>query len=529
MLKILLKKQLAEIFRSYFYDSKKNKKRSPLSTFLFIFLFALLMVVFLGGTFAFVSGLLCFSLVSAGMDWLYFALMGLIAILLGTFGSVFNTYSGLYLSKDNDLLLSFPIPVRCIMSARLLGVYLMGLLYSSVVIIPAVIVYWITAPFTFLSVAGSVLLVLLISVIVLILSCLLGWVVAKASLKLKNKSFISVVLSLLFFAAYYFFYYKAQVLINDLLANTFEYAVKIKNAAYPLYALGLIGTGNPTAMFCVSVVVAVIFALMWMVLSRSFTKIATSSGKTSRTEYRETAVKTKSVSGAVLGKEFKRLTSSANYMLNCGLGTVFLFILGVALLLKGGELISGMKKIFEGMFPGSISVLMCSVICMFASMNITAAPSVSLEGRNLWLMQSLPVTPWQVLRSKLYVQLIITGIPVLFCTVCAAIVTPCTLLQFMFPIIYTVFFAFFALSLGVKIPNLTWTNEIVPIKQSAAVMISMFGGWIYIIIFAAGYFLEGFKIGVTVYIALFSLLTAAISVLLYFWLKKRGTKAFAKL
>ena len=28
MLKILLKKQIAEIFRSYFYDAKKNRARS---------------------------------------------------------------------------------------------------------------------------------------------------------------------------------------------------------------------------------------------------------------------------------------------------------------------------------------------------------------------------------------------------------------------------------------------------------------------------------------------------------------------
>ena len=28
MLKILLKKQMAEVFRSYFYDAKKNKARS---------------------------------------------------------------------------------------------------------------------------------------------------------------------------------------------------------------------------------------------------------------------------------------------------------------------------------------------------------------------------------------------------------------------------------------------------------------------------------------------------------------------
>ena len=37
------------------------------------------------------------------------ALMGLLAVFLGAFGSVFNTYSGLYLAKDNDLLLSMPM------------------------------------------------------------------------------------------------------------------------------------------------------------------------------------------------------------------------------------------------------------------------------------------------------------------------------------------------------------------------------------------------------------------------------------
>ena len=62
----------------------------------------------------------------------------LIAILLGIFGSVFSTYTGLYLAKDNDLLLSMPIPVQTIMFARLMGVYLMGLMYLAVVIVPAI-------------------------------------------------------------------------------------------------------------------------------------------------------------------------------------------------------------------------------------------------------------------------------------------------------------------------------------------------------------------------------------------------------
>ena len=101
----------------------------------YIVLFVLLMVGVLGGMFTLSVRSRCAApWPQAGMGWLYFALMGLLAMFLGAFGSVFNTYAGLYLAKDNDLLLSMPIPVRYIMASRLLGVYLMGLMYSGVVI-----------------------------------------------------------------------------------------------------------------------------------------------------------------------------------------------------------------------------------------------------------------------------------------------------------------------------------------------------------------------------------------------------------
>ena len=125
MLKTLLKKQMAEIFRTYLYDAKKNRKRSTASVILFFAMFVLLMVGVVGGMFTFLSIAICGPFAEAGMNWLYFTLMGLLAVFLGAFGSVFNTYAGLYLSKDNDLLLSMPIPVRTILTARLLSVYLM--------------------------------------------------------------------------------------------------------------------------------------------------------------------------------------------------------------------------------------------------------------------------------------------------------------------------------------------------------------------------------------------------------------------
>lgn len=140
MTKILLRKQLAEIFRTYLYDAKKNKARSKGTVIAYFVLFALLMVGLLGGMFTFLAFTLRSTIVS-GYGWFYYLIFALAAVCIGAFGSVFNTFSGLYLSRDNDLLLSMPIPVHSIMASRLLTVFLMGLMYSGVVSIPAAIVY----------------------------------------------------------------------------------------------------------------------------------------------------------------------------------------------------------------------------------------------------------------------------------------------------------------------------------------------------------------------------------------------------
>ena len=531
MLKTLLKKQIAEIFRNYYYDPKKNRARSKGATIAYIVLFVFLMIGLLGGMFTGLSLVLCSSFHEVGMDWMYFALMGLLAVFLGAFGSVFNTYSGLYLAKDNDLLLSMPIPVRYIMLSRLLSVYLMGALYSGVVIIPAVIVYWAVVPLNAAIVIGSLWLLLVISFIVMTLSCVLGWAVAKISLKLRNKSFITVIVSLAFIGAYYFFYFKAQGMIADLLANAVLYGKAIRNSAYPVYAFGCVAMGDWAAMAAVGAVVAACFALTWAAISRSFIRIATSSGHTARRVYRERRVSVRSQDRALLSKELSRFAASPNYILNCGLGTLFLVAAGVAMLVKGGDLVNVLSMI--GLKAGALPVLACAALCIVASMNDMAAPSVSLEGRTLWLSQSLPIDPWKILRAKLNVQLLLTSLPMLFASICVLIVWQGTALEnvliLLLPQLYVLLSALFGLTIGLTRPNFTWTNEIVPIKQSMGVAIALFGGWLYAIVLGGLFLIVKVPIDPALYLGAFAAVTAAAGAALYFWLKKRGSRLFAAL
>lgn len=405
-------------------------------------------------------------------------------------------------------------------------------MFSSVVIIPAVVIYWITAKLTVSSVVCCIWMIFLISVLVLVMSCLLGWVVAKISLKLKNKSFITVIVSLLFMGAYYFLYYKAQGIVKQLIANAAVYGMKIKGSAYPLYLLGRTGEGDLKAVAVVTVVLAAAAVLMWILLSRSFLKIATSHGATQKSVYKEKEFKSKSVSGALLVKELKHFAASPNYMLNCGLGILAMIICAVVFIVKGAVIFGTFEKILSGR-PGSAAAVICTMICMVASMNDMTAPSVSLEGKSIWLSQSLPITPWQVLSAKLWMQLILTAIPLVFCITCGAIIISCSAAELIFfmlvPVIYMIFSALFGLFLNLKMPNLSWTNEIVPIKQSASVILALLGNWVCAVALGGGYLLFGWKIGLTGYLALFSLAVAAVSAVMYIWIKRRGTKIFAEL
>ena len=533
MLKLLLKKQLLEIFQVYFYDAKKNRARSKTSTAMYFVWFSLLVFGLLGGIFTFLAVKLCAPLITAGMDWLYFALMGLIAVLLGAFGSVFNTYAGLYLPKDNDLLLSMPIPVSTLVGARLFGVYLMGLLYSVVVILPAIIVYWVIAGVTLPVVLGGLLMTLLISVFVLIISCVLGWMVAKISQKLKHKSLITVLVSLAVIGVYYFVYFKAQSLIQNLLANATVYGTQIKGAAYPVYLFGSIGIGDVRASVIVSAAVAVLFFLMWVLLSRSFLQIATSTGKVVHREYRETHSRKRSIDAALLGREFSRFTASPNYMLNCGLGTFLMPLCAIAVFWKGSELFAMLDAMFAEK-TDSVLLLLCVLLCGLASMNFMTAPSVSLEGKSLWLMQSLPVEPWRIFRAKIRMQLLLTGLPLLLCIVCMVVVYPIHSMQLLMLLLfagsYVLFMALVGLFFGIKMPTLTWTNEVVLIKQGAPVMITLFGGFGYMVLLFVGFMLlPGWILGFCGYMSCYVGANLFLSGWVYLWLRKKGVARFSAL
>lgn len=535
MFKVILKKQLYEVFKGYFYDSKKNKSRKKAAVVGLFVLFAVLMIGVLGGMVGAFSYGACMALEGKDMGWFYFMIFGVLSIMLGVFGSVFNTYASLYCAKDNDLLFSMPIPAHVILAARLMNVYLMGLLYSGVIIIPAILVRLVVEKGGLMQILGGIVLLIEIAAICFILSCILGWVVAQISLRIKHKNIVTVFAALIFLGLYYFVYFKAVDYVGEFLIRAVLFGASIKKHLYPLYVWGRTGEGDPYAMAVGLLITLAVLLLTCFIMYKTFYKVATSTGAMEKKVYKEKKITLHSADSALLRKEFARFTGSAAYMLNCGIGILFLPVMGAVFLVKG-PLVLRMIKEMAGPAFAALSVILQAVVMVMGAMNDMAAPSVSLEGKNIWLAQSLPVTPWQALRAKLKMQLILAEIPVLIALLCMLKIMPGTPAELglgILTVVVVVYLqALWDLFCGISLPNLKWTNEIGPIKQSLAVVLAMLGSAGYGFLYGGLYvfvMLKGWKIQVLQYEGIALIVSLILCLVLRTVLKTRGTKKFASL
>ncbi len=529
MVKALLKKQMLEIFAWIYRNQKTGKHRDKKGVIGFSVLY-LCLLGYLGVVFYFMADMLCGPMVSIGFGWLYIALAGLLSVTLGVLGSVFSTYATLYQAKDNDLLLSMPVTVNQVLYVRLVGVYLMGLMYGLPVMLPSLIVYFRYVQLHLLPLLFCILIPVVLSFFVLSLSCILGWVVALVSSRLKNQKIISVIVCLAFLGGYYYLCGNMSTLLQGILMNPYNFADKVKGILYPLYQMGMAAEGNVLSMVIFTAIIAAVFVLVYGILHRSFLKLATTNRGSKRVRYIHKKSQCRSVATALLFKEFRRFLGSFNYMMNCGLGIVFMLAFGVYVLIKPDTV-----AVF-GLLIGDKSLLAmiaCGIICMMVTMNDITAPSVSLEGKNIWLVQVFPVSAWQVLKAKLSLHLILTAIP-------AAVLTACILAALKLSIVYwllmvavvllfVLFMAIVGLVLNLKMPNLNWTNENAPIKQSAPVTLTLFGGWAAVLFLGGLYYLLRNVLTPMVYLALAAALLAVVIALLLRWLKNSGSKIFDNL
>ena len=498
MIKKLLAIRLKANFLASLSGKDKNGNAKPISggkVVGFTLLYAFLVLTFAGFSFSMSMGMGMF-LIPGGLSDYYYGLFSLIIFTVLFFLSIFETKSELFECKDNDILLALPIRSSDIVISRIFTVLSINYGITAVLMVPVIISFciWGGSP---LGIVGGIILMLTVPLLATALASGAGYLVAMISRKIKNKTLITIFGSLLFLGVYFVVYFGLLSEFETFMENGEEMMGSLKANFSFLGAIGSVALLSPLPLVIYLGAVAVGSFVAVYLISRNYRRIVTESTGSAKKVYKAREISRSSAFLALTRKELSRFFSSANYILNGAIGALFAVALAVFALIGGASLDASAVEI-EGeiidltgiLEPGGIVALL---FCFL--MNTISASALSLEGENMWMLKSLPVSEKQVLLAKTVPHILVNAPLSSVCGLMMAIGLDVSPVYYVFyiltPFAANVMFAFLGLLLNVAFPKFSFINEAQVVKQSLAVFLTMMIGMLY----SVGVFIAGMIFG----------------------------------
>ena len=299
----------------------------------------------------------------------------------GTFSLMQNTLFG---GRDFEFLQSLPLKTSTVIAAKITAVMLFVIGEDLLIFVPTALCYLIKTG-DGIGALISLVAVFFVSFIPVLISCLLGTLVVLITRHLKNQNIFQVIVYGLYF----------------LLIIALSFAMRAKGAAssaisnvlphIKLFA-GALRSNDPVQLLLFIGVNLGAFALVVLFVSLLYKPINSIKQKAGDGRYRVSRKANASVSSALFRKDMMMIFSKPGLLINSVMGPVLFTIMGI----------------FVQLIPTfSVIALVPLFAFMLNSMTNAAAASISLEGKNFELLLSYPLSPANVIRSKIISALLL--------------------------------------------------------------------------------------------------------------------------
>jgi len=497
----------------------KSKRKKPKVLYISVMLFTLLMAgVSFSYCFMIGSGLKMFD----SLELLPPLIMAVTCIII-IMTTVFKVKGTIFAFRDYDMVMSLPVSVGTIVACRLIILYAFNFVFVIILNIPMMIAYGILGNPSPQFYIINFVVMLLIPLVPITIASVLGTLIAYVASKFKHSNLLNIIFSLTLLLAVVVLSFtvkgNGQQLVD--FGKTLTNQV---NSIYPLaqlYSQAVVDYDIVALLEFVGISLGA-FLIYTLVVKLIFKRLNTVmlNGR-SAVNFKMGELKTTSPFKALYFKELKRYFASSLYVMNTGFGIVMLTFAAIAVVFVDLDKVLG-SPMAADMFVNNMPL----VISFCVIMTFTSASALSLEGKNLWIIKSMPISPGVVYWSKIAVNLTIIA-PAIIDVIIIGAVLKIGIVNTIMLILVTVacafFVSFFGLLMNILFPNFNWTSEVVVIKQSAASMISVFGAMAYVgVQFALLFFLPSFFLANLCYL----ILTIIIDIILYRLIMTYGKKRY---
>ena len=479
-IKILIKVQLLTFFGINKAIKTKDEERKKRLLFMGIGLvfgsILLLMISFL-----FSSGLAYTFRKVDKMDLLPAITMS-IASIIALFTTIYKANGILYAFNDYDFVMSMPIKIKKIIYSRMILLYFMNISFTLITVIPSAIVYGVVQKPTFEFYLVFLVTLFAIPLVPIVLACIIGAIVTRISIAFKYYNIINIVLTIVFALGMIFISsYVSSFSIN--IADVGESITEAVYNTYPLTEIYINAVCNLDlgALFIylgISIGAFILFANIISFNYKEFNTALTTNLVSGN--YKVKSLKKSSPFIALYKKEIRRFFSSSQYVVNTGIGGVLLVVFSILL---GSYGINELEQLLD-VYGITISIreILPLLGSILVAMTCTTACSISLEGKNLWILKSSYLKINRIFLSKIAVNLTIL-IPAIIISSTILVLSldvsnKLLIMLFITPLVYSLFTSILGMVVNLKFPSLEWTNEATVIKKSISTTISMVSGFL---------------------------------------------------
>ncbi|MBE6015809.1 MAG: hypothetical protein E7241_10700 [Lachnospiraceae bacterium] len=392
----------------------------------------------------------------------------------------FKTNGYLFGFKEYDALMSLPFKPETVAGCKFLYMYIKSLPWYLGLSISMLIGYGIFARPAIYIYPLWIVLSLFLPLIPMLIASFFGFLIMRISSGFKKTNLVQVMLSFILII----FAFSLRFIIEDMIRNNKVEATMNMLSGATDNAAGIylpakwfadaITKSDLLGVVLLIFVSALLFALIFHFVGRTYGRInsAIKSHSAAR-NYKLGHLKKRNVTASVAFKEYRRMMGSTAYTVNGAMGEILALILGIVTLFISFDGIISM--ITRGAVTESslLRPAIPFVVYFFIGMAATTSMSPSLEGKNFWIIKSLPLDMKTVVKGKMLFNLYLTLPFSLFATICMCISARTPLVEAALYIILSLVLCCFSTAwgcvCGIKHIKLAWENEIEVIKQGAAV------------------------------------------------------------
>ena len=404
--------------------------------------------------------------------------------------SIFKASGVIFRNKGYEIISSLPVTKEAVVMSRFVRLYVEGFLVTMLVMMPGLVIYAVLLhPAISYYIIGAVA-VFVTPLFPVALATGIGALITGIASRMKYKGLVEAAISVLIVIGLFLwaasFQGQTTTLTQGNIRELVEPILAVVEKMYPLAVM--VGDamlyGNYMKLVLFVLISAIVFVGVVMTVAANFHGICRKLYSISaKHDYKLERLEKNAVWKALVKREAKRYFASGAYVTNTIIGPALAIVFCVGILFV--DMDSMLAKLpIQLNVTGALPFIVAGIMIM---MN-PASSSVSMEGKEWWIVKSLPLTAQNILDGKILFSLCLVTPFYVVAEMILMMTQKISMVEriwfIIIPFLFLVFACVFGIAVNLKFPKLDWESEVSVVKQSASSMLGGLGGMIVAIIAA---------------------------------------------